>query len=417
MSLGYCCLIWGIYHTNYQTLKLASVTKDKLNEIIAYNLDSLENAIDFNIANRVKFFRLSSDIIPFASSPVNQLNWLKDYKDKLEKIGLKIKQSKMRVSFHPGQYSVLNSPDEKVVNNTILDLEYHAAFLKALGLDYSHKMVLHIGGVYGDKDQAINRFAKNFKLLSDEAKNRLIIENDDKSYHTEDALRLASLIKVPVVYDNFHNSILTSDPSISDREWIIRCSKTWLKKDGKLKIHYSTQQPNAIKGTHSYGVTIEEFEPFYNSIKDLDIDIMLEVKDKNISVLKLINIFEQGSDKNLIRNDFNRFKYWLMAIDEKLTAKLEKMFDSKDFNGVVFYKIIEKLINNTPNKEGIINVCRYMLKNDFKDIQKDDLDGLNSALDKASKSSLSLSSLKANFYKIGVKYQLSLIINSYFFND
>ena len=191
MAIGNCCLLWGIYHTNYKTLKLSSVTKKSLEEAIKYNLISLGNAINFSIENKIKFFRLSSDIIPFGSSKINTINWSKVFKKELSAIGHKIKINKIRVSFHPGQYSVLNSPDSKVVNNTVDDLEYHALLLDCLELDDTHKMVLHIGGVYGDKEAAIKRFAKNFDLLSLSAKNRLIIENDDKSYHTEDALKLS----------------------------------------------------------------------------------------------------------------------------------------------------------------------------------------------------------------------------------
>ena len=416
MSIGYCCLIWGIHHTNYQTLKLSTVSDEKLRNIIEYNLDSLSNAIDFNIENKVKFFRLSSDIIPFASSPVNKINWLKDYKQKLATIGEKIKSSRMRVSFHPGQYSVLNSPDPKIVANTIKDLEYHASFLDALGLDFTHKMVLHIGGVYGDKDAALNRFANNFKLLSNSAKNRLIIENDDKSYHTADALKLSKLINVPVVYDNFHNSILTSDPKISDREWIKLCSKTWQKKDGKPKIHYSNQMPGALKGTHSDNVNIKVFLEFYNSVKDLDIDIMLEVKEKNIAALKLINIIEQNHDLNLIKKDYERFKYWLMAIDSKVNLKLEKMLSSKNFNAIDFYNLVDETIVNNPNTKYSLNVVGIIVENIKKIIEKDDFDSISAALIKARANSLSISSLKSNLYKIGEKYLITDIINSYFFN-
>ncbi len=416
MSLGYCCLIWGIYHTNYQTLKLSNVSDEKLRQIIEYNLESLNNAIDFNIENKVKFFRLSSDIIPFASSPVNQINWLKDYKKQLTLIGDKIKQAKMRVSFHPGQYSVLSSPDSKVIENTIKDLEYHASFLDALGLDYSHKMVIHIGGVYGDKKSAMERFATNFKRLSKSAQNRLILENDDKSYHTDDALALSKKIKAPVVYDNFHNSILTSDKKVTDREWIKLCAKTWLKKDGKPKIHYSTQQPNAIKGTHSYNVNIKEFIKFYNQVKDLDIDIMLEVKDKNIAVLKLINILEQNGDKQLIKTDYQRFKYWLMAINPSVIKTLENELLKPKFDPIKFYELIDQTIAIQPKDSLVNDVLELMLKSELKMIKKDEKEQLEQALNKARLNKLSLSSLKANFYKYAQQYQASSLLNSYLFN-
>jgi len=94
----------------------------------------------------------------------------------------------IRGSMHPGQYTVLNSPNEEVVEKSIMDLEYHCKFLDSLGVDYSNKIILHVGGVYGDKISAMERFKHNFNRLSNSLKKRLVIENDDKSYTIEDVL-------------------------------------------------------------------------------------------------------------------------------------------------------------------------------------------------------------------------------------
>jgi UV DNA damage endonuclease len=415
MAIGNCCLLWGIYHTNYQTIKLSSVTEQRLKEVIEYNLISLDNAINFSIENKIKFFRLSSDIIPFGSNSVNKIKWHQLYKKQLAAIGEKIIKAKMRVSFHPGQYSVLNSPDAKVVKNTVKDLEFHALFLDSLGLDYTHKMVVHIGGVYGDKQAAIKRFATNFKLLSTSAQNRLIIENDDKSYNTEDALKLSTMIGAPVVYDNFHNSILTSDKSISDYEWIKRCAKTWKSKDGRPKTHFSTQQVGAIKGTHSHRVLINEFIPYYEKVKELDVDYMLEVKDKNISSIKLINIIENNGDKTLVAKDFKRFYYWLLAIDQEKTVKLEAQLKSSKFNATQFYLQIEKLIVLERSNE--IKALKQMIDVEYKDISKEDLKIILGDYDKVKEKYLSVATFKEKIYQVAIKYKLSDVLNSYIFND
>jgi UV DNA damage endonuclease len=415
MAIGNCCLLWGIYHTNYQTIKLSSVTESRLKEIIEYNLESLDNAINFSIENKIKFFRLSSDIIPFGSNPVNKIKWHQLYKKQLTAIGEKIIKAKMRVSFHPGQYCVLNSPDIKVVKNTVKDLEFHALFLDSLGLDYTHKMVIHIGGVYGDKQSAIKRFATNFKLLSKSAQNRLIIENDDKSYHTEDALKLSAMIGAPVVYDNFHNSILTSDKSISDYEWIKRCAKTWKSKDGRPKTHFSTQQADAIKGTHSHRVLINEFIPYYEKVKELDVDYMLEVKDKNISSIKLINIIENNGDKTLVEKDFKRFYYWLLSIDQEKTVKLEAQLKSSKFNATQFYLQIEKLIVLERSNE--IKALKQMIDVEYKDISKEDLKVILADYDKVKEKYLSVATFKEKIYQVAIKYQINDVLNSYIFND
>jgi UV DNA damage endonuclease len=276
-------------------------------------------------------------------------------------------------------------------------------------------MVIHIGGVYGDKQAAIKRFATNFKLLSKSAKNRLIIENDDKSYHTEDALKLSNMIGAPVVYDNFHNSILTSDKSISDYEWIKRCAKTWKSKDGRPKTHFSTQQVGAIKGTHSHRVLINEFIPYYEKVKELNVDYMLEVKDKNISSIKLINIIENNGDKTLVAKDFKRFYYWLLAIDQDKTVKLEAQLKSSKFDATHFYLQIEKLIVLERSNE--IKALKQMIDVEYKDITKEDLRIVLSDYDKVKEKYLSVATFKEKIYQVAIKYKLNDVLNSYIFND
>lgn len=85
----------------------------------------------------------------------------------------------IRVSMHPGQYTVLNSPNDDVVKRAIEDLNYHVKVLDNFGVGENHKIILHIGGVYNDKEQAINRFADNYKRLNDQVRERLVIENDE----------------------------------------------------------------------------------------------------------------------------------------------------------------------------------------------------------------------------------------------
>ncbi len=106
-------------------------------------------------------------------------------------MGNYVKKEGMRTSTHPGQYTVLNSNREDIVMRAIDDLEYHSKLLMGMGLDRSHKMVLHIGGAYGNKEKSIERFKDNFQRLSDDIKGRLIIENDDKVYNTTEVLEIA----------------------------------------------------------------------------------------------------------------------------------------------------------------------------------------------------------------------------------
>ena len=207
MSIGYACLNIGTPNTNIRNVMQRNATPEKLMEVTAHNLAALERMIDYNRKNDIKLFRISSDLIPFGSSPVNALPWWDIHAEAFQHIGAKIQKSSMRVSFHPGQYTVLNSPDENVVARAILDLAYHDKMLECLGVDNKNKIVLHVGGICGDKAAALERFETNFKRLPETVQNRLIIENDDRLYNIEEVIGLAFRLQIPAVYDNLHHAI------------------------------------------------------------------------------------------------------------------------------------------------------------------------------------------------------------------
>ena len=289
MRIGYACLTRGVVGTDFKSCVIRNATQDKLKELISYNLNSLKNILDYNSANGIQIFRISSDIIPFGSNRVNDLKWWELFDTQLNHLGNQIKKSGMRVSMHPGQYTVLNSPDEGVVERAILDLSYHSRFLDSLGVDTKNKIILHVGGVYGNKEKAINDFCSNYRYLSEAVKQRLVIENDDKSYHIKDVLTISNRIGTPVVFDNLHNITNPSEENYSQQFWVKECGKTWKSGDGPQKIHYSQQNPDKKQGSHSENIRIEEFLQFMNEINEDNLDVMLEVKDKNISAIKCIN--------------------------------------------------------------------------------------------------------------------------------
>ncbi len=165
MSIGYACLAQAVPGTDIKKCLIKNASPGRLRELIGINLDALANMVEYNISNGIRLYRVSSDIIPFASSPVNTVPWAEEFKDRLALIGGRIKGSGMRVSMHPGQYTVLNSPDEKIAAAAAAELDYHALFLDSLGVDAANKITLHIGGVYGDKAVASARFVERFRAL------------------------------------------------------------------------------------------------------------------------------------------------------------------------------------------------------------------------------------------------------------
>ncbi|MDD3571637.1 MAG: hypothetical protein PHP07_01640, partial [Eubacteriales bacterium] len=138
--------------SNLKTTILKHATQERLYALIGLNLAALEVLLDYNIKNGIRLFRISSDLIPFGSSAAKSLPWRTHFAEALGQIGGKIRSSGMRVSMHPGQYTVLNALDPEVAKSAVLDLDYHCQVLDAMGLGPEHKLILHLGGAYGDSD-------------------------------------------------------------------------------------------------------------------------------------------------------------------------------------------------------------------------------------------------------------------------
>lgn len=295
MRIGYACKCEEVPGTRQRTCIAAKATEEYLNELIAFNLEALDTIFEYNNENDIRLFRISSDIIPFGSSPVNQLDWQRIFGKQLKCLGDKALSYGMRLSMHPGQYTVLNSPDDGVVLRAVDDLVYHCAFLDALGLPPEHKLILHIGGVYKDKPQAVVRFCENYRQLPAAVQARLVIENDERSYNIEEVLAIGRAENIPVVFDNLHHAINQPGGGRSEMEWLKLCGTTWQAADGCQKIHYAQQAEGKRTGAHSTTIDTAVFAEFVSRLQDDRIDIMLEVKDKNLSALKCIEYFKSFS--------------------------------------------------------------------------------------------------------------------------
>ncbi|MEN8905789.1 MAG: UV DNA damage repair endonuclease UvsE [Clostridiales bacterium] len=417
MNIGYACKTHTL--ADYiKSCRLKNSINSVLNEITSHNIQTLDKMIDYNIKNNINLFRISSDIIPFASNNVNKQLWWDDFKDDLSKIGSKLKESGIRVSMNPGQYTVLNSPITSVVSNAINELNYHAKFLDSLGIDKTNKIILHIGGVYNDKELSITRFIQNYNILSQPVKNRLVIENDIKNYNVEDILRISKELRIPAIFNNMNNKINSTDSNLSEVDWIKKFAQTWSPSDGKQKIKYSQRSKTKKKiGIHSDTIYISEFMKFYNSINSLDLDIILEVKDKNLSAIKCINTANNLKGK-YIEREWARYKYKVLEKSQKEYKIISNYLNNQDELDVVeFYKKIENVIfNNTTNNE-FINSSQHVWGY-FKDIaitaEKNKFEKLINSFKNHTIKELYI----RNFlYRLARKYNIEYLLDSYYFVD
>ena len=235
--------------------------------------------------------RLSSELFPHKSNP-KAPNYTFDFsKELLLEIGNLAKKYGHRLTFHPGQYNVIGAQNIEIFEKTILDLDYQATVLDLMGLDNKSVIVIHGGGIYGDKQKTIIRWKKQYKLIPEHIRNRLVLENCEKCFSIKDCLEISKDVYIPVVFDTHHfecYKILHQNEDFElPKKYIPDILKTWENKGVKPKFHVSEQGSGKI-GHHSDYI---ENIPFYlleiPSKYSIKIDIMIEAKMKEQAIFKL----------------------------------------------------------------------------------------------------------------------------------
>ena len=235
---------------------------------------------------RILLYRISSNVIPFASHPINELKWWEEFTPELEALGRRLRAIGVRVSTHPGQFTVLNSPTPAIVAAAFAELEYHARLLDASGADTSAKIVVHIGGLYaGSETAALDRFCAVAAHLPDAVLRRMVVENDDRLFDAEEVLSVAHRLRVPVVFDWLHDTANPCRAPLS--EVLPAIFATWKPKDGRPKLHLSSQATAAPRGAHARYVRAVDAMGHLRGVSGRPFDCMLEAKEKDRALLKL----------------------------------------------------------------------------------------------------------------------------------
>lgn len=288
MKIGYPCINLSLNCKGNRTFRLKSYSEERLIETVDNNLDCLDKILRFNSQYNILFFRITSDLIPFASHPICQFNWQDHFKEKFQQIGDFIKNNNIRISMHPDQFTLINPLDLRILERSIMELQYHNEVLDLMALDSSAKIQIHVGGVYGNKDKSISRFIQRYHGLDEKLKRRIVIENDERSYTIKDCLKINEKIEIPIIFDVFHHLLNNHNEKI--KQVLISVSKTWKDEDGIPMIDYSTQDKKNRQGKHGNTLDIINFKKFLKETKSFDYDIMLEIKDKEKSALKALQL-------------------------------------------------------------------------------------------------------------------------------
>ena len=413
MKIGYACQTLSVPGTSFKNCTLKNATPDVLSSVIEQNLTALDHILDYNIANHISLFRITSDLIPFGSSPVNTLDWKNIFHSQFELLGGKIQKHGIRISMHPGQYTVLNSPHDSVVERAIQDLLYHTELLECLDADSRNKIILHIGGVYGDKETAMERFIKNYQKLDDRIRKHLVLENDDKLYSVSDVLELSAVTGAPVVFDVLHHELNPGREPKSVYDWIRICRDTWTSSDGPQKIHYSQQNPSKRPGSHSETISLDSFQTFLAGLCPLTPDIMLEVKDKNLSAIKCLNLIAKVSSITSLELEWSRYKYLVLEHSQADYNQIRLLLkDKHQYPVSEFYRLTDHALSQPITIGSAVNAADHVWGY-FKD----------RAEEKERKKYLSLrdtitpdSQAHRRFlWKMTLKYQETYLLQSHYF--
>lgn len=306
--LGYACLNTILRSRKEpvfcsRTTRIATIAKEDKGmqfvlELGRKNAEDLSRIIEWNEKYGIRFFRLSSEMFPFASHE-DYLYDLSHADNELRAAGALANKYDHRLTTHPGQFTQIASPNPKVFVNAVRDLEFHNELLTRMKLDPQRDrdaiMVLHLGGAYGDKEATLQRFRDNYAKLSDPIKKRLVLENDDMSWSVTDLLPLCQELNIPLVLDWHHHNIIRDEEKFREGTLDIlpllpAIAETWSRKNIRQKMHISEARlPNhpLASQRRSHSARVYHLPPCRD-----DMDLMIEAKDKEQAVFELSKTYQ-----------------------------------------------------------------------------------------------------------------------------
>lgn len=270
---------------------------------------------DYLAEAQISMYRISSDFAPYFTHPdLPQFhNQIIECRSDLEALGKRATEMNLRLSFHPSQYILLNSPNEKLTVTAMKDFEAQAQMLDIMGQGEEGVIVTHVGGVYGEREAAMQRFIANHQNLPEAAKRRLVLENDDVSWSASEVLKIHEATGIRCIFDHQHHNCINPE----GRDAAEVCSailETW-KGRGRPKIHFSSPRilPRIIErkdkatgkkiqseapplaSQHDDYIDAETFIPFAREVAKRSnkkrstppFDVMCEAKAKDLAVIKL----------------------------------------------------------------------------------------------------------------------------------
>ncbi|PEP61916.1 UV DNA damage repair endonuclease UvsE [Bacillus pseudomycoides] len=263
--------------------------EEKLYNITTQNLIHTLRILHYNIAHEIPLYRLSSSIVPLATHPEVDFNYIDIFTPFWRKMGELIREHNLRVSFHPNQFTLFTSEKPHITDNAVLDMTYHYNVLDAMGLADSSYINIHIGGAYGNKEKTLLRFHENLKKLPFHIKQQMTLENDDKTYTASETLAVCKQERIPFVFDYHHHMANLCDEPLE--ELLPAIFETWNHTHTVPKVHISSPRSEKEFRSHANYIDTAFINSFLHIAKAVnqDFDIMIESKQKDLALFQLVD--------------------------------------------------------------------------------------------------------------------------------
>lgn len=310
VRLGYVAMSMELQHaspsqtmtfTQFQKIRDREAAIRKLERIAISNLENTLRLLRHNVFSEIHFYRLTSRLIPLANHE-ELLDWdyMKPLKEHLFEVGQFAKKNGIRIDFHPDHFVVINSDKKEVLKNSIKTLKLHYLLLKRMGIDPTHRCVLHVGGNYKETVKSLERFIENWMVVPSSIQRMIMLENDDTSFTVDDALYLCEKIGIPLVFD-YHHHLAHHQNENWQENWE-RIIATWKNSPLPIKMHISSPKSEKEFRHHADYVDIEMFFRFLQEINGSipQIDCMIEAKMKDQALFTLMEEVKKRNDVEII---------------------------------------------------------------------------------------------------------------------
>lgn len=310
MKLATCCLLgdteYGKFSYNKMTKSafLKDRNEEKLLGIWNSNIQKTEDAMLFLTKQdeRFHFFRISSDIFPLATLPQIS-SFYKKHISSLQKsiseVGQRVKKisPNFRIVTHPGQFSVINSKNPKVLDAAIVDLQYHYDFMSAFGIPFS--INIHLGSGEGSEPGShIKRFVHGFQTIPKEVRESMSLENDEKVADLDTCIEVYKQTGIKLCYDLHHQAAFYSSskrlgvfqPYKLSQGQIDAIDASWKSSGMAPTLHLSNRREENSVGSKSFPHSDFLYDHKFNQaifpLFDLGYDLEIEAKAKFPAVKK-----------------------------------------------------------------------------------------------------------------------------------